>query len=886
MTKRRLIEEEMPLKAINAASDREKSLRHGHISTMHLWWARRPLAMSRAVVFGTLIPDPGDSAKRKRALDLIASAAPFEAAHRPSVIEPLRTLLSAAHPDGPPKVLDCFAGGGAIPLEALRLGCDTTAVDLNPVAHLIQKCTLEYPQRFGQPNERGENSLAEDFSRWANWVRERVKRRLEEVFPGGDKEKRPSVYFWARTMECPDPDCRATIPLLSSFWLANTSRNKAWVKINGKPGDIKLTVESGQPTESAQFSEGTVRSSSVTCPGCTTSMKAPDVREYAKKTGLGNMLYAVLDIRDRIRVYRAPSAEEIEGAHILAAGRLNQLEDTPDGVSALPDEPCDPISYRNVQNLVYGFNTWRSLFNDRQLYVLGSLCEAVRAAHEQMLQTEIEPERALALSTYLGLCVDRIADRNSSFCSWDVGRESVRNTTPNKAIQMVWDYTEIDPLQNVSGSWASAIRWIELAIRKCSQSSRRPARVERGDAQRLPLPDAIFDAVITDPPYYYSVMYSDLSDFFYVWLKRSIGHLYPALFATQWTPKDQEVIQNRVRPSDPRYISAKEFESRLGNSLNEVVRVVKRDGIVAIVFAHTDVTAWEHLLRTLLRVGLIVSTSWPMRSEMSNRPLAQVKAALGSSVVLICRPQRASEEGFFDDVVRALEERIAERLDAFKEMGLVGADYFVSAIGPAFEVFARYSRVVKLSGEEVGIPELMVLARQTVARHAMRRLLGPDSLDALDAESLFYLTWRWAYLTASIPADEAYKLERAFDVDLSGLSGPRGFARQSGSNFTLLGPQDRKGLQLSASSPLIDVLQMACQLWDAGRRRELEAVLGATGAGTEPGFWSMAGALAQILPDGDRERTMLLGLTGNREPLAEAAAKSGNVFEELTLFEA
>jgi hypothetical protein len=271
---------------------------------------------------------------------------------------------------------------------------------------------------------------------------------------------------------------------------------------------------------------------------------------------------------------------------------------------------------------------------------------------------------------------------------------------------------------------------------------------------------------------------------------------------------------------------------------------------------------------------------------MANRSTAQISAVLDSSVVLVCRPQYEGEEGFYDDILRALEDRVIERLGAFDEMGLVGADYFVSAIGPAFEVFARYSRVVKLSGEEVGIPELMVLARQAVARHAMRRLLGPDSLDALDAESLFYLTWRWAYLTASIPADEAYKLERAFDVDLSRLSGPRGFARQAGSNFTLLGPQDRKGLKLSPAAPVIDVLHMACQLWDAGRRRELEAVLGATGAGNEPGFWAMAGALAQILPDGDKERTMLLGLTGNRDALAEAAAKSGSVFEELTLFDA
>ena len=267
-----------------------------------------------------------------------------------------------------------------------------------------------------------------------------------------------------------------------------------------------------------------------------------------------------------------------------------------------------------------------------------------------------------------------------------------------------------------------------------------------------------------------------------------------------------------------------------------MARVVKRDGMVAIVFAHTDVEAWERLLRALRSADLVVTTSWPMRSEMANRSTAAISAVLDSSVVLVCRPRKAEEEGFYDDVVRALEDRIAERLDDFEEMGLVGADYFVSAIGPAFEVFARYSRVVKLSGEEVGIPDLMVLARQTVARHAMRRLLGPDSLDALDAESLFYLTWRWAYLTAAIPADEAYKLERAFDVDLGRLCGPRGFARQSGSNFTLLGPQDRKGLKLSASPPLIDVLHMACQLWDAGRRRELEAVLGATGAGHGAGI--------------------------------------------------
>ena len=885
MSGRRLIEEKLPLKEVNTESAREKSLRHGHISTMHLWWARRPLAMSRTVVFGTLLPDPGDKAKRKEILDLIARAAPFETKRNGSAIEQLRKLLTDAYADGPPKVLDCFAGGGAIPLEALRLGCDVTAVDLNPVAHLIEKCVLEYPQRFGQPNERGENPLAEDFVKWADWVQKRVEPKLEEVFPADENGRRPAVYFWARTMRCPNPGCQAEIPLLSSFWLANSTRRRVWVKVAGQPGKIDLSIEKGRPQDPTNLADGTVKASSVTCPGCTASMSARDVRDYAKKTGFGHSLYAVLDVDDGRRTYRPPRTDEIDGAERLATALLDQFDETPDGTSALPDEAVTKSQFRILRSLVYGIDSFRGLFNDRQLYVLGSLSVTVRAAYDEMLAEGMKPDRAVAITTYLGFMVDKIADYNSSFTSWRTTAEASRSTFPRQAIAMVWDYIETYPFHGGEGIWNAHVRWIELAIRNCSALNNSPATVQRGDAQNLQYPDNSFDAVIVDPPYYDAIQYGDLSDFFYVWLKRSIGHLYPGVFGTPLTPKQQEIIESRADKKSPEYISHDEFEDRLQRALCEMARVVKRDGMVAIVFAHTDVEAWERLLRALRSANLIVTTSWPMRSEREARSTAQISAVLDSSVVLVCRPQKGEEEGFYDDVVRTLEHRIAERLNDFEEMGLVGADYFVSAIGPAFEVFARYSQVVKLSGEEVGIPDLMVLARQAVARHAMRRLLGPESLDALDAESLFYLTWRWAYLTAAIPADEAYKLERAFDVDLGRLCGPRGFARQSGSNFTLLGPQDRKGLKLSASPPLIDVLHMACQLWDAGRRRELEAVLGATGAGMEPGFWAMARALAEILPDGDRERTMLLGLTGNRDALSEAAAKSASTFEELTLFD-
>jgi adenine-specific DNA methylase len=882
MTVRRLIEEGLPLRAINAESAREKSLRHGHISTMHLWWARRPLAMCRALVFGTLMPDPGDSAERRKLLNLIAQAAPFEAASKASAIEPLRELLADAYPGGPPKVLDCFAGGGAIPLEALRLGCDVTAIDLNPVAHLIEKCTLEYPQRMGQPDEQGRNPLAEDFAKWADWVRRRAEPRLREVFPADNRGRRPAVYFWARTMTCPNPGCRAEIPLLSSFWLANSARRKVWVSVKAQPGKVDLSIETGPPPPDVRLGDGTVRASSVTCPGCGTSMAARDVRAYAKKIGFGCLLYAVLAADGNVRTYRSPSPHEITGAEKLATERLSGLQEAPDGTSPLPDESITNSQFRILRSLVYGIDNFRGLFNDRQLYVIGTLCEAVRAAYDDMLTQGTEPERAVAVTTYLGLCVNRVTDRNSTFCGWDIGYEKVRNTFPQPAMRMTWDYTEIDPLSRGSGSWEGAVRWIEQAVRHCSAANAASANVQRGDAQQLAFADGTFDAVIVDPPYYDAFQYGDLSDFFYVWLKRSIGSIYPALFAAPLTPKQQEVIENRADKKSPEYISHQEFERRLQNALHEMARVVKPEGVVAIVFAHTDVEAWERLLRALRSANLIVTTSWPMRSELANRPTAQISAVLGSSVVLRCRPQHAGSEGFYDDVVRALDERIAERLDTFEDMGLTGADYFVSAIGPAFEVFAQYSRVVKLSGEEVRIPELMVLARRAVARHAMRRLLGASSLEKLDPDSIFYLTWRWAYLTEPVPADEAYKLEKAFDVDLRQLTGPRGFACKSGSDFTLLGPQDRKDLRLSASPSLIDVLHLACRLWNAGRRRELEQMLAATGTGVEPGFWATARTLAQILPDGTKERAMLLGITGNRDALSEAAARLGS---ELTLFD-
>lgn len=882
---KRLIEEELPLAQVNAESAREKSLRHGNISTMHLWWARRTLAQSRAIVAGTLIADPQDDARREELMSCVAAAARFEASNDDAVLEPLRGAIIGSHGGRVPKVLDCFAGGGALPLEALRLGCDTTAVDLNPVAHLIERCVLEYPQRYGQMDTTGANPLVEDFLRWAGWVRACAEERLAGAFAVDERGGRPAVYFWSRTMRCLNPVCGVEIPLVTSRWLANNNRRKAWLRLTRRDHEVDVSVLNGPPPDGENPSLGTSKASSATCPACGTGFDAKTVRKYSREQGLGRRMLAVVEVDGRHRKYRAPTDAEIESAS-RAASALANLSDLEDGTSALPDEDITSSQFRILRSLVYGIDTWRGLFNDRQLLVLGTLCECVRAAHAKMLNEGENPERARALATYLAFMVDKIVNYNSSFTSWVPSGEFQTHTLPRQAIAMVWDYVETDPFHTDGGIWDGHTRWIELALRQCCGSAREPARVQRGNAQELPFADNEFDAVIVDPPYYDAFQYGDLSDFFYVWLKRSVGHLYPELFATPLTPKRQEIIESRADKKSPEFISHDEFEKRLQNALREMARVTRKDGIVAIVFAHTDVEAWEHLLRALRAANLVVSTSWPMHSERSSRMTAQISATLDSSVLLVCRPQEGGATGFYDDVVRDLEARIAQRLEAFEHMGLTGADYFVSAIGPAFEVFARYDSIVKLSGEEVGVAELMVLARQAVAHHAMRRLLGDESrLAAVDPPTLFYLTWRWAYGSASLPMDEVFKLEKAFDVDVDELAASDGLVRRNGSSVILLGPQDRRDLELTSSPALVDVLQMACRLWDAGRRNDLETVLAATGMGGEPSFWAAATALAQVLPDGDKERTMLLGLTGNRDRLAQAAGERDQSFERMVLFE-
>jgi putative DNA methylase len=878
--KRLLIEGGLPFEAIDAASGPEKTAPPlGHPFKMHRWWARRPLAMCRAIVLGSLVPDPGDDVNRREVFNAISAASRFKEVS-PARVEPLRELIRKAFPDRRPKVLDCFAGGGAIPLEALRLGCDTTAIDLNPVACLLERCILEFPQLFGTPNAHGRNSLAADVERWGEWVRERARDLVADIYPPSKNGAQPLVWFWARTMPCVNPACALDLPLVTTWWLAR-DRHHVWLEPHASEGVVGLSLQSGEGEPSVA---PVMKASSATCPICGTTASAATVRAWAKVNNFGFRLLAVLEERDGGRHYRLPSQTDLVGASV-AVRCLEGVDDLDDGTPAIPDEQLNPAQYRKFGMLPYGISRFRDLFTPRQLAAAVALCTATREAHAAMLSEGMEPARARAAAAYLGLLVDRSVDNNSAFSTWENKGEKIRNTFARQSLAMTWDFTEIAPFSDGSGGWRNSMESVVRAIERCAETGVSPATVRRGNAQSLnDITDGGFDAVVVDPPYYDAVQYADLSDFFYVWLKRSVGHLYPELLSAPLTPKAQEVIENRADKKSAAYISSDEFERRLASSIAEMRRVVRPDGVVTIVFAHTDSDAWERLLRGLLQTGLVVSTSWPMESEKRGRSTANLSAVLGSSVVLVCRPRTEARAGFYDAVVRELDTRIAERLDEFEDLGLTGADYLISAIGPAFEVFGKYSSVQRLDGERVSVGELLTLARRTVARHAMRRLLGSEALASVDDITLLYLTWRWAYGALKIPVDEAQKLGKAFNIEVDELGGIDGLAETSRESYSLRGPDERKRIPLGPVPSMVDVLHLACQLHDSGRRRELADILASSGFAEETAFWAAARAIAESLPDRNRERMMLVNLLGGREQVV-AAARDAQPSEALRLFD-
>ena len=599
----------------------------------------------------------------------------------------------------------------------------------------------------------------------------------------------------------------------------------------------------------------------IVCPVCGNSPARDYLKEEGQAGRLGERMMAVVYTKEAQSGKHYRIATDLDGKQFSAAeNQLNAfLQKHPD---AFPDEPL-PLHIRNVRGFIYGFKTWGELFNSRQVLALMTFTKQVKRTYTEILKETNNAEYAKAVISELSCVIDRMADKASSFVRWKSNAENTVNTFGRQAIPMVWDYAEVNPVSGVTGDWINEVDWVVRVIEHSALAASTAASLQRGDATRLTYANNFFDAVITDPPYYDSISYAELSDFFYVWQKRSLGHLYPGILNTPLTPKSAEIIQETARHANKE--AAKQFyEEQMTLAFTEAHRVLTTEGICVVVFAHKSTAAWETLLNSLLQAGLVVTSSWPVHTEMGSRVRAQGNASLASSIFIVCRKRIAQEDGFFDDVQQELRERIAERLSFFWGQGIRGADFFISAIGPAVQVFGRYSRVRKLTGEDVSVAELLDLVQEMVADYALRQVFnGRYQMGAVDAPTRFYVMYRWSYSKQKLPFDDARRLAQALGAEVDELF-RYGILKKRGATVTVPESSGRAGddnlgepARDGSPAPVIDVLHRALRIWQQGDRQVLRDFLVTHAIGREDAVNVVAQAIASVLPSQDEERRML-----------------------------
>jgi len=558
--------------------------------------------------------------------------------------------------------------------------------------------------------------------KWGQWVLERAREEIGHLYENPAGDETIVGYLWARTVTCPNPACRAEMPLVRQWWLAKTSKRKIALRpvvdVATKRVSFEVVDLKGK-AKLADFDPGNGTSSrgNATCPLCSQVAGVQYIRDEGLAGRMSQMPLAVIFEQDGPGKGYRPFTEVDLRFFKEAGDRLAQSNEQP------PDEPLPPIGTLGFRVQRYGLTRWGDLFNDRQALALLTFSQQVRAAYEAMLAEGMDADRAKAVATYMAMAIDRSAEDESTLCRWNSSSEKMQGTFGRQALLMIWDYCEASPFGGSVGDWESLIALGINAIVGASFDACAPAQARQGTATRLANKSDFYDLVVTDPPYYDAVPYSDLSDFFYVWLKRSIGFLYSDLFRTPLAPKSAEIIQEPARHQDGE--AAKTFyEEQMTAAFAEARRVLRPAGMFVIVFAHKSTTAWETLLNGLLDAGLVVTASWPLHTEMRTRLRAMDSAALASSIFIVCRVRKAESEGYLDDVRQELTVTIRERLDFFWQQGIRGADFFISAIGPAVSVFGRYSRVYNLDGSPVGVGELLDLVQEMVSEYALDRIIN------------------------------------------------------------------------------------------------------------------------------------------------------------------
>ena len=932
---RRFIEESFPVKEVGAASSKEKNIRHGHISTLHIWWARRPLAASRATAYAALTPYPATEEERENKKRFIIDLCQWENSNNQVLLDRARREILEANGGVPPKVLDPFAGGGSYPLEALRLGCETYSSDYNPVAVLIEKATLEYPQKFGRPfegmpewakpqagsvkneggrkkkskNDKNEqpalfdpttdsestdfNPLVNAVRYWGERVLEETRKELAEFYPPDPDGSIPVGYIWARTIPCQNPACGEDIPLIRQFWLAKKEKKKVAFYPDTSSGKLvfRIVGDGYEPWPDGFDPEsGTVKRAIATCPICGTVIDGNTTRRLFKDGKSSQRMVCVILANSRRtgKIYRVATDNDVRvysRAEYTLAEKNNLLTERW-GILAIPDEPTPEGKGSGAERAFavknYGMNQWGDLFNVRQKLSLVVFIEKAQQAYEKML-SERNTEFSKAVFTYLALTISRCADFESMLVRWFNHVENACNTFARQALGMTWDYFELNLLSTVSqGTYTNVEKQIVKALSGIVNThSDVDVIVSQNSAVSLPFENSFFDAILTDPPYYDNVPYSYLSDFFYVWLKRIVGHIYPELFSTPLSPKIGEIVAYSNRGGGLE-AGMKFFEENLKKSFQEMQRVLKPEGIATIVYAHKSTEGWETVINALIDSGLIVTGAWPLNTEMEGRLRASESAALASSIYIVARKMPRQPTGFYNDVRTELRQHLDAKLHRLWEEGIGGADFFIAAIGSAIEVFGKYEQVMDFEGNIVRADRLLEEVRTIATDYAVRQILHNGFAAEITGLTRLYVLWRWNYGEAIVPFDEARKLGQSCGIDISQEWSKTGFIRKEKEFIRMLGPQGRKLDDLDGPRDLIDVLHKSLLLWEKGQRAEMVQVLAEKGHGKSEAFYRVAQAISETLPNESREKKLLDGFLAGRERVqeeVEKAAEQGRLFE-------
>lgn len=748
--KKKLIEVAIPLDAINTASAREKSIRHGHPSTLHLWWARRPLATARAVLFASLVDDPSahpekfpteeaQDRERQRLFRLIEKLVIWENSADKELFAEAYEEIKKSTGGNPPPVFDPFAGGGTIPLEAQRLGLKAIAADLNPVAVMINKAMIEIPAKFQDrppvnpaakslldAEWQGAQGLANDIAYYGKLLKEKAFAKIGNLYPKVNvpetgQEATVIAWIWARTVKCPNPACGCEMPLVHSFCLSKRAGKEAYLEPIVEDGKVRFEVRRGK----GKVREGTVGRTGAQCTCCGASVPLAHIRSEAKSGCMGAQLTAIV-------------AESQAGRLYLAANEgQRKIADVP-----MPEEvPTGELHGKARANVgLYGFNETSDLFTNRQLVALTTFSDLLTDIREQVCTDGGTKEYSEAIATYLAFVVDKLADYHSSICSWHASGEKLRNTFGRQAIPMVWDYVEANPFSNSSGCFDNMLEWVEKSVREMPAGILGQVK-QHSASNHNKLHQAI---VSTDPPYYDNIGYADLSDFFYIWLRRSLKNIYPENFSTMLVPKAEELVATPHRFDGSRQAAKEFFERGMADVCRNIYQYAVQDMPLTIYYAfkQTDMdvdgvasSGWETMLSAIIKAGFSITATWPMRTEMSNRQVAMGTNALASSIVLVCRKRDASattctRKNFLRELKKELESSLAH----LQASNIAPVDMAQSAIGPGISVYSRYAAVLESDGSPMTVRSALKLINQALDDyfHGQGENLDAESRFAVD----------------------------------------------------------------------------------------------------------------------------------------------------------